>query len=320
MFFGVIWSIKGDLDWFFKGLGLKSYNRKDPCEFCGCSRKLPKNMWPTNFSAGALWTTNMFTPAQWLAMQDSPHALFQVFEFLSQHNLEADELHILHLGVSQYYLGSILYLLTYDCLAGSAIKNVNIVWEMILKEYEIQPGTTEYTKLCISSFVNPQAHDKHFPRLKGRGCEVKSLLFPLQSIWEKLKKTGRFYAKVSESFEAMTRVQNIIDEYKDDLFMPEETALELLEETNRFCQTYCWLANASARRHLMLFDVAPKLHWLWHMGFRARFLSVRRSATFIDEDFVKHMKKVWAQSVSGKPMYKVPADVLEKYRWGVSLQ
>ena len=48
------------------------------------------------------------------------HVMFRSFVFLSAHNLEADELHILHLGVSPYFVGSILWLLTYVCVGGDA--------------------------------------------------------------------------------------------------------------------------------------------------------------------------------------------------------
>eukprot|EP00959_Pyramimonas_sp_CCMP1952_P458972 9477495-Pyramimonas_sp.AAC.1 len=62
----------------------------------------------------------------------------------------------------------------------------------------------------------------------------------------------------------------------------------------------------------MLFTPAPKLHWLWHMSFRAKHLSIRRGATFIDEDFVKHMKKIGGRSVSGTKMHMVPNTAVEK--------
>ena len=71
---------------------------------------------------------------------------------------------------------------------------------------------------------------------------------------------------------------------------------------------------------MLLFSVVPKLHWMWHMGFKAKFLNPRRGATFIDEDFVKHMKKVAGKGVSGTPMHLVPSVVTKKYRWGLTLQ
>ena len=198
-YFGVLWSIKGDLDWYFKGLGLKSYNSVAPCEYCPCSRALAPSMWPTNFGSNADWKGMLFSAEVWRAGKTTLHSLFSTFSFLSQHNLEADELHILHLGVSQYYLGSLLWLLTYDCLEGTAEENFGRVWDMILEEYTSNPPTTEYSRLKLSSFHEPSEHDQHFPKLKGRGGEVKSLLLPMRAIWAKLKKPGLYYEKVCES-------------------------------------------------------------------------------------------------------------------------
>ena len=188
-YFGVLWSIKGDLDWFAKGLGLKNYNRVDPCEYCPATREGPKHSWPTNFADDALWKSNCLSTEQWRAVDRVLHRLFAVFSFLSQHNLEADELHVLHLGVLQHFLGSVLWLLTFELLDGSNEDNWNTIWGSILDEYTDCPSKTQYTALGISSFVDPKKHKSDWPRLKGRGCEIKSLVVPLARIWKKCRRT-----------------------------------------------------------------------------------------------------------------------------------
>eukprot|EP00959_Pyramimonas_sp_CCMP1952_P309646 6480016-Pyramimonas_sp.AAC.1 len=319
-YFGVLWSVKGDLDWYFKGLGLKSYNSVAPCEFCPCDRTKPKALWPTSFHATAEWKRKLHTSVEWRESQEDLHILFQQLPYLSQHNLEADELHILHLGVLQYYLGSILWLLVYECMAGTPQENMDKIWAAVLVEYSKFPGGTEYSKLGLSSFTNPANHDKQYPRLKGRGCEVKSLLLPLQAVWLRYKKNGAFYTVVSESFDAITQVQYIIDEFKADLFAPDTEAAKCLAQANQFLLTYCRLATMSDRRMLMLFSAVPKLHWVWHMAHRGLYLSIRRGATFVDEDFVKHMKKIGSKCISGTPMHDVPFSLVTKYRWGLSVE
>ena len=123
------------------------------------------------------------------------HILFRWFSFLSVHNIEADELHVLHLGVSQYLLGSVLWLLTYKMLDSTPIDNFEYIWEQLLIEYRKTAGGTEYTSLSIASFVNPDKHDTTYPRLKGRGCEVKSLVGPLCDIWARVKKKSYFVSQ-----------------------------------------------------------------------------------------------------------------------------
>ena len=57
-------------------------------------------------------------------------------------------------------------------------ENFARVWKRILSEYESSPGGTEFSTLKISSFVDPAKYDEKYPKLKGRGCEVKSLAAP----------------------------------------------------------------------------------------------------------------------------------------------
>ena len=141
--FGVVWGIKGDLDWFAKGLGLRHYNSMNPCDYCKATRSGSPSCWPTNFSADAAWRSQMRNAAEWRAeLTADSFALIREFQFLSMHNLEADELHILHLGVSQYCLGSVLWLLVYNSLPATPAANFETVWHELLTEYSKAPGTT----------------------------------------------------------------------------------------------------------------------------------------------------------------------------------
>ena len=128
-FFGVVWSIKGDLDWFSKEFGMMKYRENaDPCDWCPCSKIGHPSNWPHCFDATSQWKTAIRTRDQWRAWKGaSMHRLFTVFSFLSVENMEPDELHIFHLGVSGYCWGSILYLLVYVLLVGSPHDNLNRV-------------------------------------------------------------------------------------------------------------------------------------------------------------------------------------------------
>ena len=47
--FAVIYSLKGDLDYFAKCLKLRHYNRNEMCDFCCCTRVGPRGMLYNNF-------------------------------------------------------------------------------------------------------------------------------------------------------------------------------------------------------------------------------------------------------------------------------
>ena len=321
-FVGVVWSVKGDLDWYSKGLGLRHCRAKVPCDFCKAhSEKNPNSrMSPLNFSARAPWKTMLRNAPEWRAeMPGKVVPLFQELPYLTMHNLECDELHILHLGVSQYALGSVLWLLTYELLPGSPTDNFDRVWQDLLVEYTKGSSTTEYTSLAISSFTDPEKPKDSFPKLKGRGAEVKSLVIPLLSVWIRYSRGTPFDTRVGSMLTCLAKVQRILDENKQ-MFLDASAVSELCKETDDFLSNYTKLAHESDDKDLLLFNAVPKLHFFWHMSQRARFMNPRRVATFIDEDFVKLIKQIGARCAHGTQQHNVPRSLMAKYRWGIGMQ
>ena len=102
--------------------------------------------------------------------------------------------------------------------------------------------------------------------------------------------------------------------------MPPDMSADLKTNTDEFLKAYTRAGNLADTQGLLLFSAVPKLHWMWHMAVRSAFLHPRRSACFIDEDFVKHMKQIAARCVSGTKQHLVPTKLLMKYRWGMGMQ
>ena len=102
------------------------------------------------------------------------------------HNLEADELHVIWLGVAQYFLGGVLWPLVYSRAGGAPEQNLDAAWGMITEGYKAHGGEHEYSSLMFSSFVDPQKHSTEYPRLKGSGAEARSLVVPLMQVWQKV--------------------------------------------------------------------------------------------------------------------------------------
>ena len=125
----VLWALKGDLDYFAKGLFLWHYVSNAFCEICPAhsDETDPSMIW-NNFKANALWKRSLYDVPQWRASHDILHWLFLELPYLSQHNVEPDELHVLHLGTSKYMLGSVLFVLCYKSLKGTPAQNMKKVF------------------------------------------------------------------------------------------------------------------------------------------------------------------------------------------------
>ena len=242
--------------------------------------------------------------------------LFQTFAFLTCHNIECDELHILYIGVSQYFLGSILWWMVFVLLVDTPMANMRRVWELIVAHYQANRVVCQYSTLTISSFIDPNKPRAHYPKLKGRGAEAKWLVGALLHAMRTIRRAGdAIDLRMITALEHLLEMQRILDAHKYDCFFPVEVARDFRGVVDQFLADYTWLGVQADRLHLFLFSGVPKLHWLWHMAHRAHYLNPRRAACFIDEDFVGRVKKIAVRCTAASALHRVPTYVMQKYRW-----
>ena len=292
-FFGVIWSVSGDLDWYAKDLGLNNYNSELPCPYCPVGTNKARNLLPTNFGKSAIWMRMMFTALEWRAANPAArHPLFAEFAFLSILNIECDELHILYLGINQYFLGSVMKVIVFRSTDGSIDVRVASLWNKILEKYASMDIEHQFTHLSASSFLDPKKPRDTFPKLKGQGSEIKGLVDPLLEVWKDVTTTSGFDNRLLTALQALSDMQGILTEHKFDAFLPVDASKALVVFTDIFLREYSAIGVMADNMTppQFLFSGAPKLHWLWHMSYRSHFLNPRRVATFSGEDFVKHQK------------------------------
>ena len=120
-YFMSLYIFKQDLDHIAKEYGVGNYRMANPCALCACEKK-SGGAWPlafNNITAGARWRTTAYTASQWNAKYPDPHPLFQQGHITSL-NIEPDEAHVLHLGVGQHVIGSVMWLMIYSCESAGA--------------------------------------------------------------------------------------------------------------------------------------------------------------------------------------------------------
>ena len=259
-------------------------------------------------------------PRAWRALYGAAlHPLFR-FAYFSSLNIEPDELHIMHLGVSMYLLGSALWMLCYRVLPMNLVASMDRVWSMVVHYYTSMGITCQFSSLSLSSFTNPQKPRGHYPKLKGKGAEVKGLVGPLCQIWHTCMEGGREdHARIGRCLQYLYNIQNTIDEYASELFFPKEVVGGFRAEIDALLSDYCALAAQADADGDLLWNLAPKWHWFWHLGHRAQYAHPRRGACLIDEDFVGKIKVVAQAALAGTQLHNVVLKVMEKYIWGRSL-
>lgn len=317
--FFVLWLLKADLDHLAKGFGLAHYGANHPCPLCPADRTPGASLAFNNFKTTAQWMKSAYTPSHWRRANPNPHYVFQL-GYLSCWNVEPDELHIMHLGTSMYMAGSVLWVLCHQILPESPAKNMAIVWQELVTSYKSNKVPTQYSSLTLKSFEIEDSHDKKYPKLKGKGAEVKDLMESLLEVWQKhMNKRNSDHKLVLGVLEKQCKIQAILSEHKASIFLPTNEAKKVAQLVSVLLQEYSILSSRSEKKGELLWNVVPKHHWLHHLGTRAYFIHPRRGCTFIDEDFVGRAKDVVQASVHGTEPSSLPDKFVEKYRWGMTM-
>ena len=80
---------------------------------------------------------------EWRQLYHEFHFVFEL-PYLSCHNLEPDELHVMHLGTTMYMLGAVLYLLCFNVLDGTPEDNMHAIWTDINQFYTDHRVVTQF--------------------------------------------------------------------------------------------------------------------------------------------------------------------------------
>ena len=318
--FAIVYALKGDLDYFARSLHLRHYNADQMCDLCPASRCVSdRTLLYNNFDRDARWMALQYTVEEWreLYKDTSLHWLFNL-NGVTNLSLEPDELHIWHLGVGQYTLGSVLHLLTYTLLPGTPSQNMARVWEVINKHYVDNATPCQFTNLGLSSFVDTNKPRHMFPRLKGKAAEIKDVTPAILDAWLALAPRGYTDRKLVETLlVTLVEAQDLLHESSKELMLPLDEAAKFQNLIDKFLATYQRVSFAAEEKGDFLWNNPTKFHHFWHLARKAKFLHPRRTNTYVDEDFVGKIKTLVFSCSAGSEMHQVTLKMAEKYRWGM---
>ena len=140
-------------------------------------------------------------------------------------------------------------------------------------------------------------------------------------IWREFKRPGHVDDKrIEDMLVAQDAFEQILHAYKYEPFLPRDKAEELLEHVNEILRIWSLLANSVDERHAVLWPTRPSLHYLFHLGLRARFLNPRVGNCMLDESYLKICKDIVQSVANGTPASLVPTQFMEKYSRGMTFE
>ena len=311
-YFGVLWGIKNDLEYSWKELKLPNCNSNDCCCFCPANTTThPMH----DYSSGAAWLSSIYSKLQWENSVWNRHPLFRL-PGVSIYIVLCDLMHVNHLGVDVYFLGSVLSLLCYRMLPDSPARNLAVVWGSISDYYKSNPTSCQLSDLTLSMFCNCKAPDEDtakYPLLKTKANESRHFNKTMLHVWRLYMDAGDLQHKQIElGLQASSTMEDILDDNSESFALGAEAGGAFLKQTF----TYLRLFNALAQHYkgtLMLFDVTAKAHYMAHAALTARYINPRLGWCYAGEDFMSCCKILHQMCSFGKAIWKTELSFVDRY-------
>ena len=152
----------GDLDYWRDKLKLPNSSSIQPCALCPCNTTTVP--W-FQFNFLAAWMQRIYNVNTWLASGGGSCRLFTI-QGVTVYSLHPDWMHAKHLGTDKVLLASVLWLLVYNVLVGTAEENLKTVWLGIAYWYKKLGVDNKLAQLKPIMFST-----KSSPNLKGKAGE-----------------------------------------------------------------------------------------------------------------------------------------------------
>ena len=322
--FGLVWVIKGDLDWVYDRLRLANFRAlaQGPCCLCPCAKTTL--LWSDFRLAHARWINAIYSAAEWRERFTTRIPLFNL-PGVSVLAYAPDVMHAKHMGTDMYYYASVLWLACYKVLPDSPAQNLVFFFCLCKQWWREHPSRrTTYGRILLQMFINPAEPYDHYPMLKGRAAEVRHLAGAILFAWEQIMSTGDAIHKlVRLGLRRSWRIVTLLDEYPREPKLPPVAAAEFEDCVFVFLGAFTALAQhymtLPIGQRLKLFNITIKAHYLAHAGLLAKYQNPRLGWCYSGEDYMKHMKLVTAASSRGNKPWDVTDKVLERIARGLHI-
>lgn len=313
-YIGVLLQLCGDLDYFQKWIGLPvSTTHARPCGLCRATFAGPTS-WMDN-RPNSPWQATMLSTGNWKEHWNSSCALFDL-PGMTGLCLAMDLMHNLFLGWLQYVYGSVMYLLTHECLDQAPLADLKTVW-VFLKDTQKSFGTKyKYKQRLDKLSMFTRASD--FPKLKGRAADIMGLAHALHLCWNQFMSHGiTRHVQISALLELNLDIANLLDAYSPKfgfMAVPEDTCKVLVAKACQMAQLHVQLCEFYKGQGQSLFNMTSKTHFVIHSLQLSRYIHPSLVWCFKGEVNMKKTQKVFKSCLAGNKHWAVGNAAALKFR------
>ena len=281
-------------------LNLQHWQSLRPCNWCPASAAKDTLMPYSDFEADSDWIPLCVTVEDWVA-DPTDHPLWQAWALIgiTIFSLCLDILHILDLGVLQYFLGSTIWTLVHESgLPGSFHQRAAHVWELICHAHAVL-GTNYRERLTREDFyavfgsqVGPTPGS--FPELSGKAARTRHALPAVLKAVEQVHAAQHLH--FAEHVLRLEALRMLVEFYAIVMagghVLAEPAAERVITVVDAFLRKQNKMAMIYWERKVKHYNVTFKSHLFWHMARQARYFNPRHGWTYRDESFVGSVAKV----------------------------
>ena len=305
---GVVHRVTGDLDWYFKRLGLRlAPSANLPC--CWCEGGRPGHGPPfLHLDPAAAWLASIPRPPR------PPPNAFPVWQLgINIFGVAQDDMHVLDLGVLAHFAGSVFHTLVYEgSLPGSPDARTDLLWVRLRELYSVNQTNCRISRLQRNLWCDPTRPHATFPVMKTKAAETRQMMPAIvQLCFEHNSGSPRDVARL----QAAVQISRLLEVFATaGHFLTDAQHAMAMQALWAFCKAYTQLAMDASQRQRLQFNMVNKFHCLVHLVLNSKFLNPTTVWTYPFEDLMGRMKRVAMASKSGLVPHCMPRTILLKYR------
>jgi hypothetical protein len=316
-YFGVCWSITGDLDFFNKDLGTPAMNAESFCWRCRCNRS--DRPW-NDFRVNAAWRATNLAPAN-VKQLDLGCPLFR-FAGISPLMLQLDVMHCMDLGITEHVVANLLHSIIYFDMPGRGPtikkKQFNDIWLKIQQAYRdlnLEHRLTSFNLSCIVADIESPFAD--YPALKKvKAAECKHLLRALGPVLQEHTLDNDQHHHRYGVYRSLIEVYDMIEKSGNYIVDFEQ----LQKSAQKFQLHYQWLAKHFMTTGHKMWSVVNKFHFFEHLIMQSKYENPALYWAYSGEDFVGRVSRLGHMCSLGKPSIDMPHVLFDRYRIGLHLR
>lgn len=314
-YFGVMWGMTGDLDYFMKDLGLPYHSSESFCWRCSCNRS--DKPW-NDFRRNSAWRATARSPAEVRLMHlSSP--LFAAQE-MSALMLMFDVMHVCDLGICLHVIANVLWTVVYQDMPGAnRHANFEQLWQRMQELYGELGLSYSMSKFELKQITDPDSPHSDYPHLRQvRAAETRHLLKVVAALALERDNGCQTHRHRTEMCKSLVCFYNVLE--SNGQYIKEQDQSIIQGALANFQLHYQWLAKNALQHGQLLWSVVPKFHFFEHLVEQAAFENPKLFWVYSGEDFVGRLCRIAHFVLPGKATHELTSFLVERYLIGFHLR